>query len=167
MGGIFGDRIPPSETPPQYSLETSLVLAKEQLGEEAHDAIAKGSPESVDGYLNFWIQGQPFAWGIDADPVLLQNSDSSEEFADFAGLLSSLEPKEVDSNNFADFYVENIEWATEVCKKHFRGSHWQDLARQWGEIDDQGLHKQFFFFFGKLRYHLSCQTKSQNTKTAK
>lgn len=147
----------------QPSLETALALAKEQLGEAAHDAIAKGSPESVDGYLEFWIQGQPFAWGIDTDPVLLQNTESSEEFADFAGLLSSLEPKEVDFNEFADFYKENIEWATDACQKHFQGSHWQDLARQWGETDDQGVCKQFYYFFSKLGYHLSRKANSQNT----
>lgn len=47
--------------------------------------------------------------------------------------------------DYKKYYEENIEKVQRICKQNYR-LDWQTLARAWGETDDQGLHKQFYFF---------------------
>jgi hypothetical protein len=56
--------------------------------------------------------------------------------------------------DYKNSYEENIEQVRRICKENYR-SDWQVLARTWGETDDQGLYKQFYFFYSKLEYHLN------------
>lgn len=52
---------------------------------------------------------------------------------------------------YANFYEKNIEWVKSICSDRYATTDWQVLAKQWGESDDQGLYKQFYFFVNKLK----------------
>ena len=67
-----------------------LGLILFQLGRDAAIAIAKGSPKQIDGYIVFWINGIECRWGIDTDPVLLQVTETDQEFDNFADLLDAI-----------------------------------------------------------------------------
>jgi len=65
-------------------------IAKRQLGDDAAIAIAKGGPKQIDGYIYFWINGIECSWGIDTDPVLLQVTETDQEFDNFTDLLDAI-----------------------------------------------------------------------------
>ena len=65
-------------------------LCELQLGRDAAIAIAQGSPEQIDGYIVFWINGIECSWGIDTDPVLLQVTETNQEFDNFVDLLDAI-----------------------------------------------------------------------------
>ena len=65
-------------------------LCEAQLGRDAAIAIAQGSPKQIDGYVYFWINGIECSWGIDTDPVLLQVTETDQEFDNFADLLDAI-----------------------------------------------------------------------------
>ena len=51
---------------------------------------------------------------------------------------------------YTKFYGRNINRVRDICAESYR-EHWRVLARQWGESDDQGRHKQFYYFVSKLK----------------
>lgn len=65
-------------------------LCETQLGRDAAIAIAQGSPKQIDGYIYFWINGIECAWGIDTDSVLLQITETDQEFDNFTDLLDAI-----------------------------------------------------------------------------
>ena len=51
---------------------------------------------------------------------------------------------------YTKFYDRNINRVRDICAESY-SEHWRVLARQWGESDDQGRRKQFYFFVRKLK----------------
>jgi hypothetical protein len=65
-------------------------LCELQLGRDAAIAIAQGGPKEIDGYIVFWINGIECSWGIDTNPVLLQVTETDQEFDNFIDLLDAI-----------------------------------------------------------------------------
>lgn len=74
-------------------MNVSLFLkCQAQIGLQGAIAIDNGNPKESDGYILFVINNVVCCWGIDTDPVLLQNCDDDKEFQTFEDLIMELLP---------------------------------------------------------------------------
>jgi hypothetical protein len=69
-----------------------FLRCQTQIGLQGAIAILNGDPHEIDGWLCFSIYGVSCAWGINSNPVLLQNCDDDQNFQTFEDLLLELLP---------------------------------------------------------------------------
>ena len=72
------------------------------------------------------------------------------KLADFYNQVFPIRSEDEKQLEYISFYDKNIDWVKAACAASY-SVPWQQLARQWGESDSQGMYQQFYFFDRQLK----------------